>query len=194
MYPCPMKACLGPGIVPAAAALVCLAFGLAAFTPSVAQTTGKDNMQITSTAFGDGAPIPARYTGDGQDVSPPLKFSNVPEGTRSLALIADDPDAPVGTWVHWVLYNLPSSVAELAEEVPKTKTIAAGASQGLNDFHRLGYGGPSPPPGKPHRYFFRLYALDKTLELKPGATRKELDRAMAGHILQQAQWMGTYQR
>ena len=151
-------------------------------------------MQLTSTAFKEGESIPAKYTCDEGNVSPALKWSGVPAGAKSLVLIADDPDAPVGTWVHWVLYDLPAGTSELAEDTPKSQYLAGGAKQGLNDFQRLGYGGPCPPPGKPHRYFFKLYALDTALELKPGATKKEVERAMEKHILAQAQLMGTYKR
>ena len=151
-------------------------------------------MQLTSTAFSEGAAIPAKYTSDGKNVSPPLKWTGVPAGAKSLALIADDPDAPVGTWVHWVLYDLPATATELAEDAPKSQYVAGSARQGLNDFRHLGYGGPCPPHGKPHRYFFKLYALDASLDLKPGATKKELELAMDKHILAQAQLMGTYQR
>ncbi len=151
-------------------------------------------MQITSTAFKEGEPIPAKFTCDERNVSPALKWSSVPTGTKSLALIADDPDAPVGTWVHWVVYDLPAGTSELPEDTPKSQYLPGGAKQGLNDFQRLGYGGPCPPPGKPHRYFFKLYALDILLELKPGATKKEVERAIERHILAQAQLMGTYKR
>jgi len=151
-------------------------------------------MQITSTAFSEGEPIPAKYTCDGKDISPPLKLAEVPETARSLVLIADDPDAPVGTWVHWVLFDLPPTTTELPEDLPKSQYVPGGAKQGINDFKRLGYGGPCPPPGKPHRYFFRVYALDTLLQLQPGASRKEVDRAMEKHILAQGQLMGTYKR
>jgi len=151
-------------------------------------------IRLFSTAFKNGAEIPSRYTGDGRDVSPPLKWENLPEGTESLALICDDPDAPVGTWVHWVIYGIPPDTKELPEAVPPKKVLKSGAKQGLNDFRRIGYGGPAPPPGRPHRYFFKLYALDTELDLKPGATKKDLLRAMEGHILAQGQLMGTYKR
>lgn len=151
-------------------------------------------IQLTSSAFTEGASIPAKYTCDGQDSSPPLKWSNLPPGARSLALVADDPDAPAGTWVHWVIYNIPSTIMELPEGLPTTETISNGAAQGSNDFKRLGYGGPCPPRGNPHRYFFKLYALDTELSLKPGATKKELLRAMEGRVLAQGQLMGTYKR
>jgi Raf kinase inhibitor-like YbhB/YbcL family protein len=161
---------------------------------ALALDTAKANMQLTSTAFKEGEPIPARYTRDGKDVSPPLKWSGAPANTKSFALIADDPDAPAGTWVHWVVYDLPPATTELAEDTPKSQNLPGGAKQGLNDSRRLGYGGPGPPPGKPHRYFFKLYALDKPLDLNPGATKKDVERAMETHILGQTQLMGTYQR
>jgi len=152
------------------------------------------SIQLTSTAFAEGKPIPAKYTCDGTDVSPPLEWSNVPEGTKSLALISDDPDAPVGTWVHWVIYAIPPDVNELQENIPKSEILTNGAKQGISDFKRIGYGGPCPPPGGPHRYFFKFYALDAELDLKPGATKQQLLRAMEGHILAQGQLIGTYQR
>jgi len=152
------------------------------------------SMQLKTSAFCDGGVIPTRYTCEGMNCSPPLAWEQPPQATRSLALIVDDPDAPGGTWVHWVVYDLPSTATQLPEDVAKTQYLPGGAKQGLNDFRRLGYGGPSPPPGGPHRYFFRLYALDCLLDLKPGLTRKELDRAMNGHILGQCQLLGTYQR
>ena len=152
------------------------------------------NLQITSPAFSEGQPIPAKYSCEGNDASPPLKWTNAPANTKSFALIADDPDAPVGTWVHWVLYDLPPNATELPGDVAKTQFTSSGAKQGLNSWPRLGYGGPCPPPGKPHRYFFKLYALDTMLDLKPGATKKDVEAAMKGHILAEGQLMGTYQR
>jgi len=152
------------------------------------------SIQITSAAFAGGQPIPAKYTCQGSDISPPLQWTNAPANAKSFALICDDPDAPVGTWVHWVLYDLPPSASELPEDVAKTQTFAGNAKQGVNDFRRVGYGGPCPPPGKPHRYFFKLYALDAMLDLEPGATKKDLLEAMEGHVLAEGQLMGTYQR
>ncbi|GIX49181.1 MAG: UPF0098 protein [Candidatus Tectimicrobiota bacterium] len=149
---------------------------------------------LQSSAFAPGATIPKKYTCDGPDVSPPLRWSDPPAGTKSFALIMDDPDAPVGTWVHWVLYDLPPTLRELPEDVPKTETLASGAKQGLNDFRRVGYGGPCPPRGPAHRYFFKLYALDSALQLAPRATKKQVEAAMAGHVLAQAELMGRYQR
>ncbi len=155
---------------------------------------GVMTIQLVSPAFAEGAPIPAKYTCDGEDVSPPLKWSGVPQGTKSIALICDDPDAPLGTWVHWVLYDIPSTVTELPEGIPATEVIPDGTRQGTNDFQRIGYGGPCPPPGRPHRYYFRIYALDTELQLDPGVTKKELVNAMKGHILAEGQLMGTYKR
>jgi Raf kinase inhibitor-like YbhB/YbcL family protein len=151
-------------------------------------------VQVTSSAFAEGQPIPAKYTCDGGDISPPLKWGNIPQGAKRLALICDDPDAPAGTWIHWVLYDLPATVAELPERVPTTETLPNGGKQGINDFKRVGYGGPCPPRGGPHRYFFNLYALDAELQLKAKATKKELVPAMEGHILAEGQLMGTYKR
>lgn len=151
-------------------------------------------LELTSPAFANGQPIPARYTADERDLSPPLAWSGVPAATRSLTLIVDDPDAPVGTWVHWVLYDLPPATNALPEGVDKSQFVLGGARQGLNDFRRLGYGGPAPPRGNPHRYCFKLYALDQLLDLKPGLTKKELLKAMEGHVLAAGELIGTYQR
>lgn len=150
---------------------------------------------LTSSAFAPGARIPTRHTCDADDLSPPLAWSDPPEGTESLALISDDPDAPVGTWVHWVIFDIPATVRSLPEGLSTAgdPDSLAGARQGTNDFRRLGYGGPCPPSGT-HRYFFRLYALDTALGLKPGASRADVDRAMSGHILAEAELMGKYSR
>jgi len=149
---------------------------------------------LTTTAFSVGGEIPKKYTCDGADLSPALAWNDVPAGTKTFALIADAPDAPVGTWTHWVIWDIPAKLTGLAENVLKTDTLADGTRQGRNDFRRIGYGGPCPPPGKPHRYFFRLYALDSKLEVAAGARRAELDRAMSGHVLAQAEVMGKYGR
>lgn len=151
-------------------------------------------IELTSPAFQLGTTIPKQYTGDGADRSPPLCWSDPPSGTKSLALICDDPDAPRGTWVHWVLFNLPATTRELEEGVPTTEVLGNGAKQGKNDFGKIGYGGPAPPKGKPHRYFFKLYALDVVLELKAGATKATLVDATKGHILAEGALMGTYER
>jgi len=150
--------------------------------------------QITSTAFSNGASITKNYTCDGPDVSPALTWTGAPAGTQSFALIADDPDAPAGTWVHWVLYNLPAAAKELPEGLKKEEQLPDGTQQGLNDFRKIGYNGPCPPPGKPHRYFFKLYALNAKLTLKPGATKADVESASKGHILGQAELMGKYGR
>jgi hypothetical protein len=150
-------------------------------------------MEITSTAFANDGMIPRRFTCDGEDISPPLSWKGVPPGAKSLALIADDPDAPRKTWVHWVVYNLPAASGGLPENVPPERTIAGGGRQGTSDFGRVGYGGPCPPSGT-HRYFFKLYALDAELGLAPGAAKEELLQAMAGHELAEAQLMGRYRR
>jgi len=150
-------------------------------------------IKLTSSAFKDGAMIPARYTCDGKDISPPLNWSEFPEGTKSFALICDDPDAPIGTWVHWVVYNIPDNVTALPENVPPHKSVMGNILQGITDFRRIGYGGPCPPRGT-HRYYFKIYALDTMLNLPAGATKRELLRAMEGHILVEGQLMGRYGR
>ena len=151
---------------------------------------------LTSPSFTDGAAIPSRHTCDGPDRSPALSWSGAPSGTQAFALIVDDPDTPAGIWAHWVLFNLPASTAGLPENVARTDTLPdlGGATQGRNDSRKIGYAGPCPPPGKPHRYFFKLAALDGPLELRSGATRADLERAMEGHVLGDAQLMGTYAR
>lgn len=151
-------------------------------------------MQLETSAFPPGGDIPVRFTCDGSDDSPALEWTEPPAGTQSFALVADDPDAPRGTWVHWVLYDLPARARELPEAVPPDKELVSGARQGRNDFRKIGYGGPCPPPGPAHRYYFRLFALDRALGLKSGATRNEIDRAMEGHILARAELMGRYKR
>ncbi len=151
-------------------------------------------INLQSSAFAHGERIPKMYTCDDVDVSPPLSWNGVPQGTKSLVLIMDDPDAPIGTWVHWVLYDIPATLTGLPENVAKTPIVSEIGVQGMNDFHRFGYGGPCPPPGKPHRYFFKLFALDTNLGLEPGATKAQVEKAMQGHILAQGQLMGIYGR
>lgn len=159
---------------------------------ATAERASKMTVQVTSTAFKEGGSIPSKYTCEGQDVSPPLAWNSVPEGTRSIALIADDPDAPGKTWVHWVLYNLPPSLRELPENVPASESILGnGGRQGMTDFGKIGYGGPCPPSGT-HRYFFKVYALDSDHHLDPGLTKAQLVKAMEGHVLAEGQLMGTY--
>ncbi len=151
------------------------------------------NMELTSSAFNEGAMIPGKYTCDGADVSPPLNWGALPAGTKSLALICDDPDAPVGTWVHWVYYDIPAGTEGLPENVAPDERPTEGGTQGINDFRKIGYGGPCPPGGT-HRYYFKLYALDTTLNLSSGATKKQLLKAMEKHIIGQTQLMGKYRR
>lgn len=153
-------------------------------------------LTITTDAFGNGQPIPARYTCDGENISPPLSWSGVPEGTASLAIVVDDPDAPGGTFAHWLIYDLAPEIAGLPEQIPADKILRdlADACQGMNDFRQIGYGGPCPPRGTPHRYYFRLFALDRTLGVGPGVPRNDLDRVMRGHVLGEAQIMGTFRR
>jgi Raf kinase inhibitor-like YbhB/YbcL family protein len=150
--------------------------------------------EMKSTSFSPGQPIPKKHTCDGPDLSTPLAWSDSPSGTKSFALIADDPDAPMGTWVHWVLYDLPADTRNLAEGIPKTETLPDGTMQGRNDFGRIGYGGPCPPTGKAHRYFFKLYALDQKTGLRPGAAKSDLLAAIKNHLLAETQLMGTYKR
>ena len=150
-------------------------------------------MTVTSPAFEEGEMIPRQYSCDGADISPPLSWSGVPEGIKSLALISDDPDAPMGTWVHWVLFNIPPDTHELLENIPPDETLTSGARHGVTDFGRFGYGGPCPPSGT-HRYFFKLYALDTMLNLSGRVTKQDLQNAMEGRILAEGQLMGKYRR
>lgn len=150
--------------------------------------------RVESPAFEAKGKIPQKYTCDGADISPPLAWKEAPPGTKSFTLISDDPDAPVGTWVHWVIYDIPPDTGGLEEGIPKTEELANGAKQGMTDFRKVGYGGPCPPSGKAHRYFFKLYALDRALDLPPKATKADLLVAMNGHVLAQAERVGLYQR
>lgn len=175
---------------------------LPAQTGAATETTesGETAMKITieSSAFKHNEPIPRKHTGEGEDVSPPLSWSGIPDGTQELALIVDDPDAPrPEPWVHWVIYKLPPTLTSLPEGVPETKTLAepAGAMQGNNTWPKLGYNGPMPPPGHGvHHYHFKLYALDAALDVKPGLDKKQLLAKMKGHILAEGELVGTYQR
>ena len=151
-------------------------------------------IQLTSAAFQEGEPIPVQYTCDGTNISPPLAWAGIPGGTNSLAMIVDDPDAPGRTWVHWVVYQISPDLTGLPEGLVNYSNAGGIGTAGKNDFNKLGYGGPCPPKGKPHRYFFKLYALDADLELQQGATKTQLEAAMQGHILAQGQLMGTYGR
>lgn len=150
-------------------------------------------MRLTSSAFEEGGMIPERCTCDGENQSPQLDWEDAPEGVKSFALVCEDPDAPMGTWVHWVVYDIPSTIGKLPAGLPPEGQLVNGGKQGTNDFHRIGYGGPCPPSGT-HRYFFRLYALDRVLDLDPGATREQLFRAMRPYVLGEASLMGRYHR
>jgi Raf kinase inhibitor-like YbhB/YbcL family protein len=152
-----------------------------------------ETFEVTSNIFKAGEMIPGRYTCDGEDVSPQLSWGKIPNGTKELALICDDPDAPSGTWVHWVAYGIQPTIASFSENVPK-KDTPSGFKQGKNSFGKVGYGGPCPPRGSTHRYFFKLYALDRALDLKPGATKDEVSKAMQGHIIAQGEIIGRYGR
>jgi Raf kinase inhibitor-like YbhB/YbcL family protein len=160
-------------------------------------------MTLTSPSFRNGQPIPAKHTCSGEDVSPALKWEGAPAGTKNFALIADDPDAPGGTWVHWLIYDM--NVSELEENTSKIEAVGEWigsatkkkwfAAQGMNDFGKVGYGGPCPPRGHGvHHYHFRLYALDAELNLAPRVTRKQLEAAMKGHIIAETELVGTFQR
>ena len=155
-------------------------------------------IKLTSTAFAEGQPIPQKYTGEGADVSPPLSWSALPQGTKELALICDDPDAPGGTWVHWIVYKIPAAATGLPEDVGGAEgrqPELLGMVEGKNSFDETGYGGPMPPPGNGrHRYFFRLYALDSELALEPGLDKVAILEAIVGHIVAEGELMGTYER
>jgi Raf kinase inhibitor-like YbhB/YbcL family protein len=172
----------------AASFLCCIAAGQ--------PVTGGNAMTFTlkSSAFVHEGDIPSKFTCSGADLSPALTWSDPPGGTQSFSLIMDDPDAPGATWVHWVLYNLPAQTRELPEGVPKEMELKDGSRQGRNDFARPGYGGPCPPRGAPHRYYFKLYALDVRISLPAGAGKADLEKAMKGHILAQAELMGRFRR
>jgi Raf kinase inhibitor-like YbhB/YbcL family protein len=178
-------------------AVVFLVAGIAYCCPNAYAAPGVirgARMNISTPAFSEGQKIPQQFTGDGQNISPSLSWTGAPANTKTFALIVDDPDAPMGTWVHWVAYDIPASVHGLTEGEPTSAQIREGGTQGKSSFGTVGYGGPAPPPGKPHRYFFKLYALDSLLGLKPGASKEDLQQAMKGHVLAEAQTMGMYGR
>lgn len=187
-----------------AASLIVLAGLYAAFAAEgerkMAESAQKASvvLALTSPAFKDGQAIPKQHTGEGKDVSPALHWSGVPKNTKSFALIMDDPDAPAGTWVHWVLYDIPAGRKDVPEGLAKKEEVLEGAKHGLcwgvASFSKVGYYGPLPPPGTPHHYHFKLYALDKVLGLKARATKDEVLKAMAGHVFAQGELTGLYQR
>lgn len=151
-------------------------------------------LQVSSDAFDDGTTIPQRYTCDGEDLSPALLWSEPPAGTQSLVLICDDPDAPMRTWDHWVLFNIPVTTRSLPEGMPADTSIPGAGVHGSNSWRQLGYGGPCPPQGAAHRYYFKLYALDTSLDLDAGASKSDVEKAMKGHVLADGQLMGRYSR
>ncbi|HTV64153.1 MAG TPA: YbhB/YbcL family Raf kinase inhibitor-like protein [Bryocella sp.] len=157
-------------------------------------TQTDQHLKLTSSAFAAGAEIPEKYSCKGEDLSPALAWSGAPEKTAAWAIVMDDPDAPAGDWVHWVMWNLPASARSLPEGIARREQPEDGAAQGRNSFGKTGYNGPCPPLGQTHRYFFRLYALDQKLDLAPGASRSQLDTAMKGHVLAQAEYMGKFHR
>jgi Raf kinase inhibitor-like YbhB/YbcL family protein len=152
------------------------------------------SLTIVSTAFAHGGAIPARHTGQSANVSPELSWDDVPAETKSIVVWCHDPDAPVGDWTHWIVFDLPPDTRRLPEAVPPRPTLPDGSVQGLNDFGKHGYGGPCPPPGRPHRYFFKVYALDVKLGLSSSTRQADLLRALKGHILAEGELMGTFQR
>lgn len=154
---------------------------------------GEMKITVVSAAFKDMVPILSKYTCDGADISPPLAWQNIPAGAQSIVLVCDDPDAPAGDWVHWVCYDIPPDVTGLDEDVPAAKTLPSGGKQGVNDFGNIGYGGPCPPGGT-HRYFFKVYALDTMLNLPAGQTKKQIEKAMRGHVLASGELVGVYTR
>lgn len=155
--------------------------------------TDVETLQVRSPAFEAGGVIPQKYACNGENISPPLAWEPGPQGTRSIALIVDDPDAPRGTFVHWVLYDLPANTQELPENMPRDKALPDGAKQGVNSVDSIGYTGPCPPSGT-HRYFFKVYALDAMTNLPPGRSKADLLQTLEGHILAQGQIMGTYRK
>ncbi len=181
-------------------AMIIPVVALAPLSLKVQGASMQKELQLATSAFAPGSAIPPQYTCSGADQSPELHWGNpswhgtLPAGTVTFALIVDDPDAPSGTWVHWTAWNIPASAHGLAESFPRQAERPDGTRQGRNDFGKIGYNGPCPPPGKTHRYFFRLYAVDRKLDLPAGATRSELDSALRGHVLAEAEYMGTYRR
>lgn len=174
------------------AVLILLFVQLSFASAEVEHKAGETGMKIVSPAFENGQVIPKKYTGDGANLSPPLKWSNVPKNTKSLALVVDDPDAPMGTWVHWLIYGIPAVSSGLEESTSAKADLPDGSKQGKNSWDKIGYGGPAPPPGKVHRYFFKLFALDQPVTLRPGARKEELMAAVKEHILASAELVGTY--
>lgn len=188
--------------IPIFSCLLCVLFWTAAgslTTPFAHAQSGAKGaaamaFSLRSPDFANGADIPKQFTCSGEDLSPVLEWNDAPPGTVSFALIVDDPDVPSGNWVHWVIFNIPKSTRSLPRGFEKRDQVADGTRQGQNDFRKVGYNGPCPPPGKAHRYFFKLYALSAALSLNPGATKGSVEQAMEGRMLGRAEWMGRYRR
>lgn len=174
------------------------AFLLSAFSVFLANNAdaaeSKNALSVSSTAISPGAAIDKKFTGDGADVSPPLSWSAGPAATKSYAISCEDPDAPLGTWWHWILFNITPQTHQVSENVPKVAKLAGGVTQGANDFGKPGYNGPSPPPGKVHHYVFKVMALDTVLNLKPNCDKDAFKKALNAHILAEGQLVGTYKR
>lgn len=191
----------GPPATTTAWAMTALAILIGACTSgpcsnrsTLVQEATKMTIQVTSTAFADGQPIPAEFTCDSQDQSPPLQWQGVPAGAQSIVLLVDDPDAPGGTFNHWVVYGLPAAATSLPKGVPRQERLEGGGAQGRNDFGRVGYGGPCPPRGPAHHYQFKVFALGEALSVPAGATKRQVERAMEGKVLDQGRVTGVYQR
>lgn len=174
--------------------LVSLLVIVSGCTTKEKEVNNMEKISISSEAFKENGTIPDEYTCEGEDISPPLSWQGLPAGTKSIALIADDPDAPGRAFVHWVIYNIPANTQKLAKGIPGQEKLADGSLQGMTDFGRAGYGGPCPPHGKPHRYFFKIYAIDRILDLSSGASREDVEDAMKGHILAKGELIGKYAR
>lgn len=170
---------------------VFLAVVFSLFLGTTADAAGK--LEVTSSAFEEGSSIPSDFTCDGEELSPPIQWVSAPVGTKGFAVVVSDPDAPSGNWVHWMIYDLSPELDQLPSGIPAEAVIPGGGFQGKNDFGKMGYGGPCPPQGA-HRYFFKVYALDKILHLEPGVSKEQLEQAMRGHILAEGSLMGRYER
>lgn len=173
--------------------LVSLLVIVSGCTTKEKEINNMEKISISSEEFKNGT-IPDEYTCEGEDISPPLSWQGLPAGTKSIALIADDPDASGRAFVHWVIYNIPANTQKLEKGMPKKEKLDDGSRQGMTDFGRAGYGGPCPPPGKPHRYFFKIYAIDKMLDLPSGASKEDVEAAMKGHVLAKGELIGKYAR
>lgn len=179
--------------MPALLVVVMVIFSFSSFYSQTKTAGLKMEIKLESNSFKNGEHIPSKFTIDGENISPQLKWSNGPADTKSYAIINDDPDAPIGDWVHWIIYNIPLRVNELKENISPLKLLPDGSMHGMNDFKKFGYGGPAPPSGT-HRYYFKIYALDVILKLEPGASKTQLLKAMQGHILGTGQILGLYKR